>query len=98
MKIKKTVRGFSFYAFNDTNNKKCSIQKSSIADEDLIWLGVNDADPKIMTSQTPQGGTGWIPFSIPKEVSLTTRMHLNQKQVSELLPILQKFVDTGEVI
>mgnify|MGYP006958843775 CR=1 FL=1 len=37
------------------------------------------------------------PYEIPKEVLLTTRMHLTQKQVKDLIPILQKFVDTGEL-
>jgi hypothetical protein len=40
---------------------------------------------------------GWMPYEIPKEVSLCTRMHLTQEQVKDLLPILQKFVETGEI-
>lgn len=28
---------------------------------------------------------------------LSTRMHLNQEQVKQLLPILQHFADTGEL-
>ena len=35
--------------------------------------------------------------SVPDEVLMTTRMHLNRKQVAKLLPVLQKFVDTGEI-
>lgn len=97
MKFKKTARGFAFYEFIDTYGAKCSLQKSSSATEDKIWLGVDDADPKIMASQTPQGGTGWVPFAIPKNVLLTTRMHLNRRQVKQLLPILQLFVETGEI-
>lgn len=40
---------------------------------------------------------GWVPFAIPKEVLLSTRMHLTQDQVRELLPILQYFVEHGEL-
>ena len=44
MKKSKTPRGFSIYKFNDRNNQECSLQKSSLATEDAIWLGV-DEDP-----------------------------------------------------
>jgi hypothetical protein len=30
-------------------------------------------------------------------LAVDSRMHLNRKQVAELLPILQKFVETGEL-
>lgn len=94
MRIKKlkTQRGFAGVEFEDRYNAKCSIQKSSLATEDAIWFGVNHADPKIL-----KPGSGWQTFEIPKEVLLTTRMHLTQKQVKKLLPILQKFAETGEL-
>lgn len=92
-----TNRGFGSITFKDRYGAECSIQKSSLATEDAIWFGVNDADPKIMASQTKEGGTGWVTFNIPKEVLLTTRMHLTQEQVKELLPILQVFAETGEL-
>jgi len=107
MKLTKTQRGFKTGKFTDRYGAQCSIQKSSLATENAIWLGVDDADPKIMSSDAirmglkPKTGTdadwGWTPFFIPKEVSLNTRMHLTQEQVKELLPILQKFVETGEI-
>lgn len=75
--------------------------------EDCIWLGVNDADLKIMSSDATRMGlrertfderdNGWVPFEIPKAVSLNTRMHLTQEMAAELIPILQRFVDTGEL-
>jgi len=40
---------------------------------------------------------GWVPYPIPSEVSLHTRMHLNREQVAALLPTLQRFVETGEI-
>lgn len=94
MRIKKvkTQRGFAGIEFKDRYDAKCSIQKSSIATEDAIWFGVYDADPKILIP-----GSGWQTFEIPKEVLLTTRMHLTQKQVKKLLPILTKFAETGEL-
>ncbi|MNH47331.1 hypothetical protein D3C79_1105140 [compost metagenome] len=40
---------------------------------------------------------GWVPYPIPDQVLLTTRMHLSREQVAALLPILQRFATTGEV-
>ena len=41
MKWKKTARGFDRAEFLDRYRQKCSIQKSSVATEDCIWLGVD---------------------------------------------------------
>lgn len=97
MKFTTTGRGFAHYEFKDVNGEMCSLQKSSSAGEDRIWLGIDDANPQIMASQTPAGGTGWVPYPIPKDVVMSTRMHLNQKQAKELLPILKLFVKTGKI-
>lgn len=65
--------------------------------------GLNVAEPQIMARDAIRLGidtdkeVGWIKYSIPKEVSITTRMHLSREQVKELLPILQKFAETGEI-
>lgn len=104
MKLEKTNRGFALLNFNDRNGEKCSIQKSSLATEDAIWFGVDDASPQIMASKARAYGvstsdtTGWVPYPIPDEVLLTTRMHLTREQVADLLPLLQHFVDTGELV
>ncbi|AJD92041.1 hypothetical protein JMA_27240 [Jeotgalibacillus malaysiensis] len=50
-----------------------------------------------MASKTKEGGTGWVPYHIPEDVSLNTRMHLTREQVEEILPILQSFVETGDL-
>lgn len=92
-----TNRGFSSIEFKDRYDAKCSIQKSSLATEDAIWFGVDDPNPQIMASMTKEGGTGWVPYDIPEDVILTTRMHLTQEQVRQLLPVLQHFADTGEI-
>ena len=91
MRKSKTNRGFALVEFTDLYGAKCSIQKSSLATDDAIWFGVDDADPKIL------GQNGWEKYPIPENVLLTTRMHLNQKQVANLLPILKKFVESGEI-
>jgi len=80
---KTTYRGFSLGEFVDMYGARCSIQKSSLATEDAIWLGVDDADPKILASKAKEHGvdtnytTGWVDYPIPDDVLLTTRMHLS---------------------
>lgn len=98
-----TNRGFAIGEFTDHYGTKCSIQKSSLADESCIWLGVDDADPKIMATDANRLGmvtpekTGWVEYDIPKEVFLSTRMHLTREMVEALLPHLHRFVETGEL-
>ena len=103
MELVKTQRGFELGQFKDRYGVECSIQKSSLASEDAIWLGVSKAEPIIMATDAQKLGlptsenVGWVKFDMPKEVSINTRMHLTQDMVKELLPILQRFVETGEI-
>ena len=103
MKKLKTERGFGLIEFKDRYGSKCSIQKSSLATEDAIWFGIDDPDPKIMACNAMKEGihttqtTGWIPYPISEDVLINTRMHLTQNDVKKLIPILQNFVETGEI-
>jgi len=99
MKAGKTGRGFGIVSFEDANAEECTLQESSAArdDESLIWLGVENAKPQILSSLVRAGGTGWEPVPFPEDTMFTTRMHLSQSQVAELLPLLQHFVDTGRL-
>lgn len=103
MEFQKTPRGFDVCGFIDRYGTKCSLQKSSLATEDAIWFGVDDPKPEIMVSDAHKLGiatpsnNGWVKFDIPKEVLLSTRMHLTREMVEELLPYLQRFVETGEL-
>ena len=97
----KTKRGFNIAEFTDRYGEKCSLQKSSLAFEDCIWLGINHAEPKIMASQAhyfdiaTNKTAGWIPYPVPEEVLINTRMHLTREQVKGLLPYLERFAETG---
>lgn len=42
MNIYKTERGFRRADFEDQNGKACSIQESSVATDDLLWLGCDE--------------------------------------------------------
>ncbi len=108
MKTSKTARGFAIIEFDDSYNKPCEIQKSSLATDDAIWFGRSGTTPLIMSRDAAamgrhdlidpqQGMTGWVDFPVPEQVLISTRMHLTRKQVSELLPVLQHFVDTGDL-
>jgi hypothetical protein len=102
-----TSRGFRINKFTDRYGKECSLQKSSSAMEDCVWLGINQPDPIILARDAlrlgrgdlvPGGAAvGWVPWPLPNEVQVFTRMHLTQDQVRSLLPALQHFVDTGEL-
>lgn len=91
LKYTKTERNFSLITFTDLYKTECSIQKSSLANKDAIWFGVDNPKPQIL------GVDGWQDIKIDENIMLSTRMHLTRNQVSKLLPILQKFVDTGEI-
>jgi hypothetical protein len=99
----KTKRGFPLVEFEDFYGAKCSLQKSSLATEECIWFGVNDAEPKIMASHAEKLGiktkklTGWIEYPIHEDVNLNTRMHLSREQAKNLLPHLMRFIAIGEI-
>lgn len=92
MKKTKTDRGFQRIEFTDRLGEACSIQESSLATEQAIWIGVNDASPKHLVPER-----GWVPYPIHEDVLINTRMELTIEQVKELIPVLQKFVDTGSI-
>lgn len=91
--LKHTARGFAYREFVDHYGHKCSLQKSSLATEDCIWFGVDN--PKLMKCVQNEG---WKEVPIPEGASIIPhRMHLTQEMVKDLLPVLRKFVKTGEV-
>lgn len=99
----RTDRGFTIGRFIDRYDMACSVQDSSLATEAAIWLGLDDARPVVMASKAASVGvnttetTGWVPYPVPDEVLLHTRMHLTQAQVSALLPALQHFATHGRL-
>jgi len=98
MKIKHTQRGFARVEFKDGNGVSCSLQKSSAAEREHIWLGANTIGMKKFIP-----GDGWedCPGFDDKDAAIiyqaNTRMHLTRRQVKALLPHLQAFVDNGDI-
>ncbi len=95
--IEKTERGFALARFIDIYGSRCSVQKSSLADRDAVWVGVDEANPQILASKISEEGTGWVPFPIPSDVLLTTRMHLDREQARDLGKMLLRFSRSGDV-
>lgn len=109
----KTARGFDLIEFRDRNSHACSLQQSSAvgAYEDswekpgssFLWLGVDDPEPKVMASDARRLGVatteenGWVPYPIPAEVLLSTRMHLDREAVTELVGQLNHWLETGRL-
>jgi hypothetical protein len=102
-----TVTGFPIVVFDDYYGHFCSLQASSLAlyeqpGTSAVWLGVNQAEPKVMASKAHWYGvktnqkTGWVPYPIPDGVNLNTRMHLDRNQVSALIKHLQRWLDSGK--
>lgn len=81
IEFSETNRGFAIGTFLDCYGRSCSIQKSSLATADCLWLGCDDV------INPPEGGP-----------PLNARMHLNQDMAAELIPFLERFVETGELV
>lgn len=103
LRYQPTERGFPFWGFTNRRGEACEVQKSSLATEDAIWFGLADANPVIMAKDARALGirteakTGWVPYPIPKQVLLNTRMHLTREEVRDLIPVLQHFANAGEL-
>lgn len=108
--VEETERGFEIINFDDRYGVACSLQQSSLAGDEnelpghtAIWLGPTDANPQIMKSKAKKLGvalppgevSGWMPYPVPEEVSMTTRMHLDRELVVQLVYRLQTWLETG---
>lgn len=99
MKTKKTARGFGYKEFKDYNGNDCIIQKSSLATDDAIWLGAKNLIVQEFVAFRQPEAWKTITFENTMEHHFVgnERMHLTRKQVKKLLPILQKFAETGDL-
>lgn len=83
-----TSRGFGRGEFYDRYGVRCSIQSSSIATEDCIWLG---ADESIGDAERRRGRT------VIEGATHNQRMHLTREMARELADHLLRFYYTGSV-
>lgn len=104
IKYDQTKRGFKVFDFKDMYGSECSLQDSSLATESAIWFGTDDPWPKVFYPigiKHPDHG-GWEDYKkeLPEgadNILCSGRMHLTLDQVKELLPLLQYFVEHGEL-
>lgn len=82
--LQETQRGFLKGEFEDRYRQRCSIQESSAVDP-CLWLGVENTGPLLAG---PSGEKG---------EDVLARMHLTQEMVRDLLPLLQHFVEHGDL-
>lgn len=92
MKKQYTCRGFAYNEFTDLYGVTCSLQESSLATEPAIWLGCDDANPRVMVP-----GKGWTKIEMPDGYLANTRMHLGVEQVKELVKALKYWLKNGEL-
>lgn len=90
--LRKTERGFGIIDFIDDYGRECSLQKSSSAEDEKVWLGMDKPELKYLVK-----GEGWKDFQLPEGIESFSRMHLTREHVAMLLPYLQKYLETGEL-
>ena len=99
MEPKLTNRGFCLYEFKDGYGAECSLQESSAARIEMedgsvtdgyIWLGVDKERDGFRPGKEIEIHDGSM-------VKLGARMHLSQSHARDLVPLLQHFVETGEL-
>lgn len=111
--VRTTPRGFQKIEFKDRYGVGCSIQQSSAIDDtergrnqpgsSSLWLGIEDGDPHIMASKAAENGiktdktVGWVPYPIPDDVLIRTRMLLCREQVAQLIDVLQNWLASGKL-
>ena len=97
-----TNRGYNLLSFRDRYDEECTLQESSLATEDAIWLGISEPSAKVPASLAESLGvdaggqrTGWVDYPLPPEALLNARMHLTREHVRALLPHLIRFARSG---
>lgn len=105
-----TNRGFRRRNFTDALGEECSIQESSTATEERIWLGIDEPKLTAMSIDVPklpsiewvpdEGSTkttGWSTAVLPKNAHIFGRMELNREMCKKLGKILTRFAKSGEL-
>lgn len=78
--------------FTDYYGNNYIIRKSEIDAPPAIWIG-----PKELELSEYVPNQGYVPITLPKDCCGNHFILLNQAQVAALLPMLQRFVATGEI-
>ena len=98
IELDSTQRGFAIGEFKDAYGTECVIQQSSSV-EPRIWLGAKKLEVKeFVAFREPEA---WVTLEFENTMEHhfvgNERMHLSQENVKQLLPLLQRFAETGEL-
>jgi len=99
MESRKTQRGFCVSEFKDKMGEKCSLQESSIMNEEgLVWFGCDQL--KVEHFKQDIDNHGWQVVNLqellgPGDIVSNNRMLLSQSMVKKLLPALEHFAEHG---
>ena len=86
MKRKLNNRNFAYYKFKAHNGVKCSLQKSSLATQDAIWLGADEIGLKeFVAGRSPSLQDVNLVNNETHHFAANNRMYLTRKQVKKLL-------------
>lgn len=91
--VTRTERGFAHADFPCGGYPPLSVQVSSSAEDDgpYLWLGVRKPEVMVLAD-------GWTEVPLPPGASVFGRAHLSTAQVRALIPLLQRFVKTGDLL
>jgi hypothetical protein len=77
--------------FHDAHQNECSLQESSTDMYDAVWLGVQEPVINVMVDG------GWKDLVLPEGAVVNSRMHLTQRQIRKILPLLEYFAEHGSL-
>ena len=108
MKKSYTNRGFGHIEVELRHGEQLSIQKSSLATENAIWMGAAEENVKaFIPSEERAPYFDWVDIDVRELIKMkhsrvdgivtNTRVEITQEKMKELLPIFKHFAETGEL-
>ena len=96
MKTTTNERGFERAEFKDSVGNDCMIKQGGMqTNEGMgVWLGI--PQPKI-TVFTDKGMANSVSIPTPENWQIGSLMYLSDKQIKQLIPMLQNFLKTGKL-
>lgn len=97
MKTTTGKRGFASAEFKDSLGHDCVIKEGSVdtINEGMgVWLGI--PKPQI-TVFTDRGMANYVHIPTPENWDIGSLMYLSDKQIKQLIPMLQNFLKTGKL-
>ena len=96
MKTTTNERGFARGEFMDSVGHECIIKEGSVDTREGmgVWLGV--PQPQI-TVFTEKGMANSVSIPTPENWMIGSLMYLSDKQIKQLIPMLQNFLKTGKL-